>query len=109
MPEQVGRAHKGVARHLPTQGQFDLPARAASQRQQGLSGTGKAVENMLDLFDHLPRGGLAAGAQFALDLPVHHDQAERQRQDANAPGEKGAPAPAGGTFTAQGHVGVIFT
>ncbi len=72
VPEQVGRAHEGVARDLGAQHELDLVARAVDKRQQSMGSAGQIVENALDVLHHLAGGSLAAGVHFTLDLPVHH-------------------------------------
>ncbi len=107
VPEQVGRAHEGVARDLGTQHELGLVARAVDKWQQGIGSAGQVVENALDVLHHLAGGGLAAGLHFALDLPVHHGQAARHRQHADDPGQQGAPAEAGAAFDGKGHADLI--
>ncbi|MNE21607.1 hypothetical protein D3C80_1147750 [compost metagenome] len=107
MLKKVGRTDEGITGDLATQGQFDLCAGATCQGQQRVGGAGQAVENALDMLDHLGGGGMAAGAQVAIDLPVHHCQATRHRDYADRPGQQGAPAPAGAASSGKGHAGLM--
>lgn len=107
VPEQVGRAHEGVARDLGAQHELDLVARAVDKRQQSMGSAGQIVENALDVLHHLAGGSLAAGVHFTLDLPVHHGQAACHGQHADDPGQQGAPAEAGAAFDGKGHADLI--
>ncbi|MNQ93818.1 hypothetical protein D3C85_1093000 [compost metagenome] len=55
VPDQIGRAHEGAAGDLFTQGQFDIVAALARQRQQLARGLGSVVEHQFELVHGLFR------------------------------------------------------